>query len=250
MLISLTELFSQSFEKYSKHFAKTFPYLAIILASLLLRYGVGYLGVELAYTRLSNFLSDLIVLILLIIVFILGFWGTVAFTKVAQNLDKNQPLLPFKQQFLNIKKYLIPVFLVSFISIFLIALGGILLVIPGVIFFVWYYFSNYIVIFEDQKVFASLTDSKKLIVGRWWAMAWRITVPKVIFSLLSGLAGKAILALFVVIVSPSPIIYDLAFEFIVGLVSILMLPLFVWQDITLYYSAKENLPQLATPTQK
>ena len=250
MLISLTELFEQSFEKYQKHFAKTFPYLAIILAALLLRYGVGYLGVNLAYTRLSVFLTDLIVLILLIAVFILGYWGTLAFIKVAQSLDQNLPLSPFKQQFLNSKKYLLPVFLVTAISVFLVALGGILLFIPGVIFFVWYYFSNYAAIFETQSIGSSLSDSKKLIVGRWWAMAWRIAVPKIIFSLLSGLAGKALLALFVIIVSPSPIVYDLAFEFIVGLVSIFMLPLFIWQDITLYYSAKNSLSQQATPTQK
>ncbi len=241
MLISLSELFVQSLEKYSKHFGKTLPYLAVLLTAFLLRYGAGYFGVYLTFnTRLSNNASDFVVLVLLIVLFVLGFWGTAAFTKVAQNVDQNQPLLPFKQQFLSVKKYLAPVFFIILVNVFLIALGGILLFIPAVIFFVWYYFSNYIVIFEDKKGLGTLAESKNLVVGRWWPMAWRIAVPKAVFSLVSGFLAKAIIALFVIIFSPSPIVYDLAFEFIVGLVALLMLPLFVWQDITLYYSAKKT----------
>ncbi len=246
MLISITELFSQSFEKYSKNFGRTFPYLSILIAALLLRYGAGYFGVFLTFnTRLSSRISDLIVLILLIILAILGFWGTIAFMKVAQNLDQNQPLLPFKQQFLSIKKYLLPVFFITLVNIFLITLGGILLFIPAVIFFVWYYFSNYIVIFENKGGLSTLSESKNLIVGRWWAMAWRIGIPKIFFSFLSGFVAKAAIAIFVIIFNPSPIVYDLAFEFIAGTVAIFIFPLFVWQDITLYYSAKQTCQNIS-----
>ncbi|MCX6779989.1 MAG: hypothetical protein NT034_02285 [Candidatus Magasanikbacteria bacterium] len=241
MLITLSELFAQSFEKYSKYFAKTFPYLAVLLAAFLLRYGAGYLGVFLAFnTRLSDRASDFVVLILLIILGLIGFWGTVALTKRIQNLDQNQPSLPFKLHFKSVKKYLLPVFFVTLINILLIALGGVLLVIPGVIFFIWYYFSNYIVVFEDKKGLSTLSESKNLIVGRWWPMAWRIGIPKIVFSLLSGLIAKAAITIFILIFSPSPIVYDLAFEFIAGLIAIFMLPLFLWQDTTLYYSAKQT----------
>lgn len=243
MLISLSDLFGQSFEKYFKYFGKTLPYLAVLLLAFLLRYGAGYFGVYLAFsTRLSNRASDTIVLILLIILSILGFWGSVTFIKTCQNLDQNQPPLPFKQQFLFSKKYLLPVFFITLVNIFLIALGGILLFIPALIFFVWYYFSNYIVIFENKSGLNTLTDSKNLIVGRWWPMAWRIGVPKIVCSLLSGFLAKATIAIFVIIFSPSPIVYDLAFEFIAGIIAIFMFPLFVWQDITLYYSAKQTPP--------
>ncbi len=249
MLISLTELFAQSFEKYAKHFGKTFPYLAVLLAAFLLRYGAGYLGVYLTFsTRLSSRASDLIVLILLIILAVIGFWGTVAFMRAAQNLDQNQPLLSFKQQFLSSKKYLLSVFFVTLVNLILIALGGILLFFPAVIFFVWYYFSSYIVIFENKKGLGTLSESKNMVVGRWWSMGWRIGLPKAAFSLLSGFLAKAIIAIFVIVINPSPIVYDLAFEFIVGLVAILTFPLFFWQDITLYYSAKQTPPS-ATITQ-
>lgn len=241
MLISLSELLSQSFEKYSKHFGKTFPYLAVLLSAFLLRYGAGYFGVYLAFnTRLSDYASDFIVLILLIILLILGFWGTIAFMKVSQNLDDNQPLLSFKQQFLTVKKYLLPIFFITLISISLIALGGILLFIPGVIFFVWYYFSSYIALFENKNNLGTLLDSKNLAVGRWWPMAWRITVPKIVFSILSGIIAKAILTIFIIVFNPSPIAYDLAFEFVAGIIAIFMFPLFLWQDITLYHSAKQS----------
>lgn len=241
MLISISELFHQSFEKYFKNFGKTFPYLSVLLGAFLLRYGAGYFGVYLAFnTRLSSRASDLIVLALLIILFVIGFWGTLAFIKTAQNLDQNQPLLSFKQQFLFSKKYLLPVFFVTLINVVLLALGGVLLFIPAVIFFVWYYFSNYVVIFENTSGFKTLSLSKNLVVGRWWAMAWRIGLPKATFSLLSGFLAKAVIALFVIIFSPSPIVYDLAFEFIAGLIAIFLLPLFVWQDTTLYYSAKQT----------
>ena len=248
MLISISELFAQSFEKYSKHFGKTLPYLAVLFLVFLLRYGAGYLGVHLAFsTRLSDQASDFIVLLLLFILLIVGFWASVVFIKTCQNLDQNQPLLPFKQQFLSSKKYLFPVFLITLLNILLIALGGILLLIPALIFFVWYYFSNYIVIFENKKGFETMSESKNLVVGRWWAIAWRISLPKAVFSLLSGFIGKALLAIFVIVFSPSAIVYNLAFEFIAGMVAIFMLPLFVWQDTTLYYSAKQTpVPTIIT----
>lgn len=244
MLISISELFHQSFEKYFKNFGKTFPYLAVLIGAFLLRYATGYLGVILTFnTRLSNRASDLIVLILLLVLLLLGFWGSVTLIKFFQGLELNQLPTNFKNQFLSTKKYLIPTFFIILINILLIALGGMLLFIPAVIFFVWYYFSNYIVIFEDKKGLKTLSESKNLVVGHWWAMAWRIGLPKAAFSLLSGFLAKAIIALFVIIFTPSPIVYDLAFEFISGLVAIFMLPLFVWQDITLYYSAKESAPK-------
>ena len=241
MLITFSELISQSFEKYFQNFKKVLPYLGIALIAFLLRYAIGYLGVFLAFnTRLSAILSDLIILLLLIIVAILGYWSYLALIKLCQNFYQGMPSSVFKINFFNSKKYLVPFFLISLVSTLLIALGGLFLFIPGLIFFVLYYFSNYIVIFEDKNSLGVLSDSKNLAVGRWFAVVFRIAVPKLVFSLLSGLLGKVILSLFILIFSPSAIAYDLAFEFIAGIVTILMLPLFIWQDIILYYNLKQT----------
>lgn len=59
----------------------------------------------------------------------------------------------------------------------LIELGGIiLLVIPGIVFAVWYSFAKFIMIIEGKGIKASLKASKSLVTGRFWKVFGRIIV--------------------------------------------------------------------------
>jgi len=58
----------------------------------------------------------------------------------------------------------------------IVALGFILLIIPGIIFAVWYSFSTYILVAEDRKGIDALKRSKEVVRGFWWKVLWRYIV--------------------------------------------------------------------------
>ena len=68
----------------------------------------------------------------------------------------------------------------------LILIGGfILLIIPGVIFAVWFAFASFIFVAEGRTAVQSLSASKVLIKGKWWDVAARLFVLGLVTSLLS-----------------------------------------------------------------
>lgn len=70
------------------------------------------------------------------------------------------------------------------ILIFLITVGGtLLLIIPGIIFGVWFTFSNFIFVEKNPGIKASLTASKKIVSGRFWQVLGRIIVFGIFFVL-------------------------------------------------------------------
>ncbi|HTK03250.1 MAG TPA: hypothetical protein VL401_00580 [Alphaproteobacteria bacterium] len=87
-----------------------------------------------------------------------------------------------------------PAFLVGFRKYFKLFLLGILLelifipgflflIIPGVIFLVWFAFSRFILVEEDIRITQILKKSKKLVDGRFWQVFGRLFV----FGIFTGL---------------------------------------------------------------
>jgi len=64
--------------------------------------------------------------------------------------------------------------LVSFLAGLIIGFGFLLLIIPGIIFTIWFTFSTYAVICEDKRGFKALSRSKELVKGYWWPTAGRV----------------------------------------------------------------------------
>lgn len=65
---------------------------------------------------------------------------------------------------------------VSILSGIVIAVGFVLLIIPGILFMVWYAFAAYVLVFEGQRGWSALKRSKKLVKGYWWAILGRLIV--------------------------------------------------------------------------
>ncbi|MFH1631402.1 MAG: hypothetical protein ABIA47_00030 [bacterium] len=109
----------------------------------------------------------------------LAMWLTIIFTKATAEFAQNKKVQNRK---LNQESWslIIPVFLVS-IFIGLITLGGyILLIVPGVIFSVWFAFSVTIFILEKSGIAESLGLSKTLVAGRFWPTLWRVLAGGVV----------------------------------------------------------------------
>lgn len=67
-----------------------------------------------------------------------------------------------------------PFFLVSLLTGLIIGLGFLFLIVPGIIFAVWFAFPTYVVICEDKRGFKALSRSRELVKGHWWSVAKRV----------------------------------------------------------------------------
>lgn len=83
-------------------------------------------------------------------------------------------------------------FWICLLTILIVAGGFMLLIVPGIIFSVWFSFGIYILVAEDIKGWAALKKSKELVKGKWWGVFWRIAaiwiLYTVVLSLLSWLS--------------------------------------------------------------
>jgi len=79
--------------------------------------------------------------------------------------------------------YLLPLAWVAALQFVLFAAGLVALVVPLLLFTVWYAFPAYHVVVDDQRGSAAFKASKRLVSGRWWAVLWRLFLPTLFFIL-------------------------------------------------------------------
>jgi len=65
-------------------------------------------------------------------------------------------------------------FMTNLISGLIIAVGFIFLIIPGIVFGVWYIFAQYLVITQNLRPIQALKASKKLVSGHFWPVLGRL----------------------------------------------------------------------------
>lgn len=87
------------------------------------------------------------------------------------------------------KPLIMPIWGVSILAGLIIVAGFILLVIPGIIFSIWYSFAVMIVVLEGIRGNAALKQSKQYVRGRWWAIFGRIFVLFVIMAIISAIVN-------------------------------------------------------------
>ena len=83
---------------------------------------------------------------------------------------------------------------VSVLQVLAIAVGAVLLVVPGVLAYVWLYFSQYVLIFEERRGWAALLRSRDLMRGSFFRVALRIVVFLAVWSGFNSWAGGTFFA--------------------------------------------------------
>jgi hypothetical protein len=68
------------------------------------------------------------------------------------------------------KQYFGPLLLVNILVFIFVLLWSLLLIIPGIIFGIYYSFAGWVVIFEERKGKDALNRSKELVKGNWWGV--------------------------------------------------------------------------------
>ncbi len=114
--------------------------------------------------------------------FVIGLWTQIVLIRLINAGLTKQPV---DQKTLNQNAWrdTIPFLWIS-ILVGIITLGGLILVIiPGLIFSVWYFFSRYSFAIDGMRGYAALDNSKKLVQGRFWQIVWRLIVTNIFYGL-------------------------------------------------------------------
>jgi hypothetical protein len=192
-LIEVGELLAQTWLTFKAQYQVLLKIsLLVFVPAVIGELGTRLLELWLPDLSQTELIINLVLINLVVTVFSLWTTATLAMF-VSHQLPYSKEL--FTQSF----KKVWFLFLLA-ISLILIVLGGlVLLIIPGLIFIVWFYFSSYFIILENQKPIDALKSSRELVRGHFWPVVrrllWLVVVNIVVVILLFVIFSS--LALFI-----------------------------------------------------
>lgn len=172
------EIFSLSWKEYKNNF-KVFAIVLILLSFIpaIITYIISipftleYLKLG-AQPTLSEILAIyftskyLLIFIFWIISFILSLWMSAS---LIYNSLYRKKEMSVKETLAGGGKYFWKFFGFSIVYFIFLALLFLLLIIPGIIFLVFWIFASYVFIGENKGILESLKTSKRIVQGRWWS---------------------------------------------------------------------------------
>lgn len=239
-LLTATEIIKKSWRDYVDNFHDWAIFALFIFLPVFILMVAGSLGVFLDYYFPSSSLTtNIIILLMFIVGGVLSFWNSLALIHASAAYIENKQTDHWKQHYGAALTVFWPAFVVSVIVILVIGLGTMLFVIPGIIFSIWFYFSIYDVVIQNERGIDAMKSSHNLVRGRWWETWWRLAVPTFVFGLCFGLIYSILdgLATALPVSNLSYLIITRIFKVIV---SSLTAPLITLISMHVYFSLREN----------
>lgn len=180
MLRDIGVLFSDSWQLYQRRFAVLIGLYLLTLAAFSIPAGI-FIGVAiLAGMAKGGGTLVAIGAIGLLVGLCLGFRSLASFLHAV--VDDQ---LGFRDALQKGKGLALPLFWVWFLSAFIIGGGTALLVIPGIIFMVWFFFAQFILVEEDTRGMSALLKSREYVKGEWFKVALRLLLVWLVSLLIS-----------------------------------------------------------------
>jgi len=194
------------------------PALVMILAGMVFETSV-----------LSPIWAILFSLVVMPLVLIFGLWGQVSMLYAIKDSQKGIGIIEsYRRGWRKILSY----WWVGLLSSFVVLGGFMLLIIPGIIFSIWFILALFVLVSEDIKGMDALMKSKEYVKGRWWGTFRRLFTIGIIGFIIYAIIGFSMG--FLGISGDSPI------SRIVGpITSILLTPFFTAYIFLLYKNLKE-----------
>lgn len=245
MLKTATEIIVDSWNLYAKNWRKFLPFIIMIFLPTLILSALGAITLYLSvYLPASSLASNIIILTIFAASLVFAVWVSVALAKTIFDCLLAKPT-EWKETFSGSSDLIWPVIYASFLVTLIVLGGTLLLIIPGIVFAVWYSFAFYTVIFENARGLNALSASKSLVVGRWWPIAWRLAITTLVFGFLNSALAYALA--YAIRLLPLPLfIQSASASALASLVSAITAPLSAGAILILYQSAKQT--PLAQPT--
>ncbi|HSX14889.1 MAG TPA: hypothetical protein VLE72_03215 [Candidatus Saccharimonadales bacterium] len=178
------ELFRKSWELYQKKF-KT---LAMLLALPFIANVLSIIGQHGHKSSFAGFSTSMFVaagaaaLIIGLIFVAISLWIQVA---VIYAVDGSEDQPDVSKLLVRSWPMVLPMLLVAILAGLAVLGGLILLIVPGIIFGVWFAFSSYTLVLENQRGTEALKASKALVSGRWGTVFGRLVL---LFLVLIGIS--------------------------------------------------------------
>lgn len=243
MLLSPRELVRATVTLYRKEFWLFTGYAAWLLVPIAAFYFASALP--------PNPVTTTLLIVTVVLQLFVWLWILVCLMRATALLAVNKPVdhnLLSTQALRRIQPVLTVVFLQA-----LIFIGGLLLlIVPSIIFWVWYSFSQIAAGLDDKRPLESLALSRSLVKGRFFQILWRLMAGPIVIALLYVSLSGLILILIAqplgveasMIFSDSP---PLWVEIIQSIVDIFFIPLFLIYSVLLYQDLKSHPLEKASP---
>ena len=159
----------------------------VLLKTMSWLFGVAILLIILNIVDRQTFFAYInytfpIYLILTALSFVFGLWTQIVLMRLI-NASLTKEAIDNKTLQQNSWRDTVPFFWVSLLTGLIIFGGMILLIVPGLIFSVWYFFSIYAFGIDGVRGYSALQKSKDLVQGRFWPVVWRVIVANVFYGL-------------------------------------------------------------------
>lgn len=240
------QIVSESWHLYKKDWRQYIPYLLAIFVPTLILSILGTVSTYLQlYSPASALVSSIVILVIFAASIVLTLWAGIGLVKAIAASLAGQTTA-WKDNFSSSNHLIWPAFYTSLLTSLIVLLGGLLLIIPGIIFAIWYSFTYYAVILDNVRGMEALRVSKAAVKGQWWSVLWRWLVIAAIL----GLLGLAINILVIAVTSLFPVAGFLKAtlaSLLTSLVGAALTPLSVAASVILYLNVKQN-PVPTTPT--
>ena len=235
-LLSAGDLLKQSWQIYKSRFwtllgIALFPFLGVL--------GIGLMVLLIIGAQKSNlsvwltFILFGVAGIFMLLTAILFFWSKIALLFAIKD---SVELIGVKESFKRAKGKISALLFINILVILIIFGGFILLIIPAIIFGIWFCLANFVFVAEGHNGLNALLRSKEYVSGRWWSVFWRM--------LAIGSIGILIYLLEIGVgFIPSKLFIDIA-SIIFGIVNFLFYILFTIYIFSLYNTLKETRPHL------
>lgn len=248
MLLNAEEIISKSWRDYVANFHDWAIYsLILFIPGFVLTLSGSFGGFLNTYLPSTSIPTNILIVILAIAAGLMWAWSTLALVHAIGKYLEIKQTDQWKEHYVAALYKIWPAFYTSLLKGVIVFAGTLLLIVPGIIFSVWYAFILYGVLLADERGWQALESSKKLVQGRWWGVVWRLLLPGLVFGL--GFAAVNIVATLLFKVFPlSDESYLLISNILGSLLSAIFAPLTLIASLNLYYSLRDN-PMQTSPVQ-
>ncbi|MFA5131049.1 MAG: hypothetical protein WC467_01360 [Patescibacteria group bacterium] len=174
----LTPVFDMVEDACGEYWQNIRKFIEVYVRGLLGMLPFFFLGLLYRYlSETTYFLDGLFVRLLSLVILLLAGLAAIYFgvrTRAAMILLIKSKYASAKENFVLSKNYFWSFLGVSLLGALIIALWSILLIIPGIVFAIFYLLFNYTFFFEELKGFKALRRSRELVKGYWWAVFGRV----------------------------------------------------------------------------
>lgn len=181
---------------------------------------------------------------------LLSLLETVALVRVMADGITGAPIPPLGTLLRQALPLVPATFFASLALSVLMAAGFILLVVPALVFAVWFAFVLQAIVLDGTGWVAAFSRSKALSAGRFFPVLWRLVAPYVFWLLVSWVVSAVLVFLLngaagsftIRLAEDAPLWLSLSAELLTDTIGALVAPFFIATSTALYLNLKAEMP--------